>query len=381
MCGIICAINSGKDALPVNEEILLQFEDQESRGTKGFGIIKIKENGEYKVDRSTEGFKFMWDIHSDKVTKMIVHHRYPTSSDNKIKQTHPILVDNNSLKFKYLLVHNGVISNDDEVKESHEKLGFVYTTNDGAKFNDSECLAISIARFIENQITLVETEGSAAFICLQINKKTNKATKLFFGRNDRNPLKMAKTRGKLFLSSEGKGAEIEPFFLYECKLDEEMKLSKRKMKFFEKPVVTEPSKLSWRRDDDYREDIFGRGKYKDYHAKSFYDNYGGGIAPFDNEAERTYYQKLDKEAVDEYDETELSEIDVAVETSATTIQAEIDRFMDLLYDRETVKYMGKDDVNSTLESIKELLEDSIKEAKEAHMAVMLKADGLPVSGA
>jgi hypothetical protein len=37
-------------------------------------------------------------------------------------------VSNKMLKFDYYVVHNGMISNDEELKKEHEKLGFAYTT-------------------------------------------------------------------------------------------------------------------------------------------------------------------------------------------------------------------------------------------------------------
>ena len=179
MCGLIGAFNTGSNKKKVNELVLNQFEDQKDRGVNGFGIIKINDKLGYKVDRATEGYKFMWDIHRNPVRAMIVHHRIPTSSDNTLKQTHPILVDSGSLQYKYLLVHNGVIRNDKELKKEHEALGFIYTTQSENKFNDSECIAIELARFIEKQIDKVGAKGSAAFIGLQIDKKTDKVIKLF----------------------------------------------------------------------------------------------------------------------------------------------------------------------------------------------------------
>lgn len=234
MCGIVGAFNTGEKPVPVNEAVLCQFEDQKSRGTQGFGIIKIDKKGKYKVDRSTEGYKFMWDIHQDPVTKMIMHHRTPTSTDNLMGQTHPMFIENGSLKYNYLVVHNGIIRNDRDLKKTHEALGFLYATemegvNGWKKFNDSEALAIELARYIENQTNLLEIEGSAAFIVLQIEKEKEKVEKMYFGRTGSSPLKMAKTRGKLFLSSEGQGASIVEDTLYSCKLDEDMKLQKVKL--------------------------------------------------------------------------------------------------------------------------------------------------------
>lgn len=241
MCGIIAAFNTDaaknkKEKEFVNEWVISQFEDQKNRGTQGFGIVAIEEDSTYKIFRATEGYKFMYDIHENPVYKMLMHHRIPTSTENKMKQTHPILVSNKRLAHDYLVVHNGVIRNSEELREEHMKHGFIYTTDvdEGSvrmKFNDSESLAIEIALYIENHKKELDTEGSAAFIALQIEKKTQKVETLYFGRNDGSPLNLAKTRGSLRISSEGPGDEVTPNTLYFCKLDNEMSLSKRALHF------------------------------------------------------------------------------------------------------------------------------------------------------
>ena len=242
MCGIIAAFNKKQENKEtVNEWVLNQFEDQRKRGTEGFGIISINEDGQYIIARATEGYKFMWDIHMNQSTMLLVHHRTPTSTPNLIKQTHPMVVSNGSLQKNYIVVHNGVVYNASEVKKKHEELGFLYETemegNVGEKkFNDSEAFAIELARFIEGQTNEIDIRGSVAFVALQVDKKTKKVEQLYFGRNEANPLKIAKSREILKLSSEGPGNEVKPFNLYFCELDGEMKLRHRKMTFTKIPT-------------------------------------------------------------------------------------------------------------------------------------------------
>lgn len=240
MCGILLAINVNTKnqkgeiikAPIVNEWILNQYEDQYARGQEGFGIIFIDEENKVQIKRATEPLKFLVDLNLNLSSKIIAHHRNPTSTDNKINQTHPISVKNKSLEFDYLVIHNGVICNSKEMKKLHEEAGFVYVTDTEEKtgyregFNDSESAAIETARFIEKKISKMLIKGSKSIIALQINKETGKAENLFFFR-DMNPLKMSKSRGKIRLSSEGEGADIEENVMYNCKLDEEMKLLKR----------------------------------------------------------------------------------------------------------------------------------------------------------
>ena len=103
MCGIIAIFNTDKETNPeeINKKALMQFQDQKERGIEGFGIIKIKEDKTIIIDRATEGHKFTYDIHQNPVKMIMVHHRIPTSSKNLIRQTHPISIDNSSLKYKY----------------------------------------------------------------------------------------------------------------------------------------------------------------------------------------------------------------------------------------------------------------------------------------
>lgn len=229
----------------VNPWVIEQYEDQYNRGKEGFGLVMVDDKMKYEIKRATEGTKLMYDLHMSPTRIMMMHHRMPTSTANKMRQTHPMSIDDGSLKFKYLVIHNGVISNAEELQKIHENdLGFVYQTKtkeySREKFNDSESFAIEIARYIENQSKEIGALGSVAFTALQIDKKTNKVVKLFFGRNT-NPLNMAKTRGTLRLSSEGMGTEIEANKLYSCVLDEEMKLTKRSLNFKERPIIIHTS--------------------------------------------------------------------------------------------------------------------------------------------
>ena len=259
MCGIIFGANTGIKKEAINDWVIMQYEDQEMRGSKGFGIVLVDNKGKYKVKRSTEGFKLMYDLHSEESQIMMMHHRMPTSTKNKMGQTHPMDINDGSLKYKYLIIHNGMISNASELKKVHENdLGFVYQTATEEytldKFNDSESFAIEIARFIEGQSNEVGTLGSVAFTALQIDKKTDKVIKLYFGRNT-NPLNMAKSRGMLRLSSEGMGDSIEANKLYFCALDDEMKLYKRDLKFKSHPVtiVSKTEVTQWKDKDGWIE--------------------------------------------------------------------------------------------------------------------------------
>lgn len=234
MCGIIAAFNTAtKNQQPedANEFIINQYQNQYSRGTEGFGIIRINEKQEIEIDRACEPTKFLIDLYLKKSKIIIAHHRHPTSTSNKINQTHPIVVKNGQLEHDYLVIHNGIISNDEELHNKHIMEGFIYTTEcyestnyynntPKLKWNDSEALAIELALFIEERIPTIRLNNTAAFIVLQINKKTKKPEQIFFGKNSTGALNMKKTTGQLLLSSEGEGDEVKENKLYSFKTND-----------------------------------------------------------------------------------------------------------------------------------------------------------------
>ncbi len=235
MCGIVAGFNINQNKNPVNEDIATIYEDQFHRGIKGFGTIFINENKSFNLKRATEPIKFMVQLlqPSNKTTGIIAHHRFPSSSENKISQTHPILVSNKELKYDYLVIHNGGIANDKWRKVEQEKLGYEYTTaritdKNFPEHNDSEALAIDLARFIEQKDKTIPAVGTAAFIAIAISKKTTKINRIFFGRNSGNPLNLAKSNKQIRISSEGPGNEIKENILYSFNL-KDFKIQKRKI--------------------------------------------------------------------------------------------------------------------------------------------------------
>ncbi len=223
MCGLIAAINSNKEKTPVNDKIVDMYEEQYRRGTEGFGIITIDKNKKLNIKRATEPAKFMYDLHNNLEAMVLAHHRTPTSTKNKLSQTHPILVENNILDYTYYVMHNGMIRNCDELKDEHEKMGFIYTTeipkeegviiyngtrSHTAKYNDSESLAIEMVLYLEKKQSKVFFDGSAAFLIIKIDKKTNKAVEFIYGRHI-NPLNLEIKDNILTLASEGPGELIE----------------------------------------------------------------------------------------------------------------------------------------------------------------------------
>ena len=208
------------------EHIINQYEDQHERGSRGFGLISITPDG-IKLNRATEPVKAFFDIKANDAPIMVFHHRQPTASDNKISQTHPIVVKHDELKHDYYIIHNGVLRNEDDLFKLHtEELGYVYTTllkgdddrgwhsgyhggvsyqynaYNSDKFNDSESFAIELARYMEGLTKAVQIEGSAAFIAVRVDKKTGKAKTLMWGRNDGNPVELVERPSGLLIASD-----------------------------------------------------------------------------------------------------------------------------------------------------------------------------------
>jgi hypothetical protein len=218
MCGIIGYISKQKKS-DAGRKIIEQYQDQHQRGTQGFGLISVHKD-HIDIERSTEPVKALLDARFSDAPVMMFHHRAPTSTDNKIRQTHPIVVSHDELKHDYYVIHNGVISNDDDLFKIHtEELGYVYTTLEKAtyespsrygyaassyhynKFNDSESFAIELARYLEGRSEEIGTLGSVAFIALRVNKKTGTAIDMIWGCNDRNPVEFLETETGILIAS------------------------------------------------------------------------------------------------------------------------------------------------------------------------------------
>lgn len=223
MCGIVKVRRlDGKKA---NNKVIHEYNLQKYRGSEGFGFCSIK-NGKMRnyVRHTTEKDIFSL-LQADDATDIMFHHRFPTSTENIMEASHPIIVKNKELDSIFYVVHNGIITNCQRLKAKHELLGYQYTTvitkylktmyNEycyDSQFNDSESLAIELARYLSGKTSSIETVGSVAFIVLETDRKGN-AKKLYYGRNEGNPLTVTLTNKVEVIASVG-GVSIKSNTLY-----------------------------------------------------------------------------------------------------------------------------------------------------------------------
>ena len=248
MCGIIHCKKT-KEGKSVREELLQRYRKQKSRGQQGYGFIEMKRGYITGEQRSEEEDSIIKKIQKSHADEILFHHRYPTSTPNFIEATHPIYVSHKDLKYDYYVIHNGVITNDEELKEVQNKQGYKYTTELKKQYvtsknvyqeimwNDSEALAIDFAQAIETGKD-IEARGSIAVIALQFTKNTKKALNLYYGHNHGNPLKIENNKSLFSLSSEtGEDIETNVLFCYNYASNTITEV-KKDIGIYPKPTVT-----------------------------------------------------------------------------------------------------------------------------------------------
>lgn len=245
MCGIVYA--QSFLGLPVNNAVLDQYDKQKTRGMEGFGVY----DGEYlnMVHATTEDKILKWLCKYDS-NLLLMHHRYPTSTVNVKRAAHPFSTKGHFGDTEYILVHNGVMRNHDDLFEEHQEQGIDYQSLlDDWTFNDSESLLWDFALTMEGQQEDMHSIGRIAFVCLK--KEQGKLTTLYFGRNS-SPLNMELDDEGLMLSSEGPGTSIKAQTLYAFDY-QTRELTEQPMTFREYPALSAYDthyRGSWHDDED-----------------------------------------------------------------------------------------------------------------------------------
>lgn len=216
MCGIVYV--KRLDRANANKQIAKRYSKQQHRGTDGFGYIGAKSNGTISpLQRTQFEHEIRQKLNASTLTEILFHHRYPTSTPNVPESAHPLLVAHKELQYNYYVTHNGIITNDEDLKDSHEKLGYTYLTEIKTQyrtkkghvytsetvFNDSEAFAIELARTIEGLQPECMAKGAIAYIAYQVEKVSGKIVAVYFGTNGGNPLTLQWTKEFIAIASEG----------------------------------------------------------------------------------------------------------------------------------------------------------------------------------
>jgi predicted glutamine amidotransferase len=223
MCGIIYV--NRKSGKPAQKIVRKRYAYQKTRGQSGFGYIAITDNKVVAYERAETEKEIMKKLERERSSHILFHHRYPTSTPNISESAHPLFIRHKSFEHDYYVVHNGVLRNEDILKEKHDKKGYRYSTElsviletpsgkryiDDIKYNDSEALAYDLCETLEGKTEAMEATGTIAFMAIQVNKKTKKIVNILFGRNYGNPLEAwnAPDRSMFVLSSESENKEAE----------------------------------------------------------------------------------------------------------------------------------------------------------------------------
>jgi hypothetical protein len=227
MCGIILVRRY--DGLSARRMVEKRYRKQKSRGVEGFGLAAISGGKVVDYYRCETESDILKRLHEQKGGEILMHHRKPTSTPNFWETAHPIYIEHESLKHDYMIVHNGVIHNADELRKEHDKLKFEYKTDvvqqwitKGKKereilkkFNDSETFAIELARDLDGEQKGIDhVTGTIAFVALKLEKgDSGVVLQSFWGHNYGNPLTFEQSKYHFCVSSEG-GKEIKEHLLF-----------------------------------------------------------------------------------------------------------------------------------------------------------------------
>ncbi len=209
MCGIISVKNLVDDK-PVNHLVKFLYFNQKERGQEGYGFVGLNAS---RLDtyRATTEAGFLGFLDAYPYDEVILHHRLPTSTENTIAATHPFVLKRHGKVYYFL--HNGVIGNSAELQARHARRGLPYASLDVRQqsFNDSEALAWEFILWLTGEEKSVRAQGSAAFLCLEVEGKSNKAQRLYFYRNASAALRVYRDKTVLVVTSEGNwGLPVKP---------------------------------------------------------------------------------------------------------------------------------------------------------------------------
>jgi len=238
VCGIIGAYINHMD-ISVMKNLYEIFLYQARRGLKGAGI-SINNTDLFRF-RSVSPYR-LFNVYNLDVwqriksgDRVLVHHRYPTSSPNAIKFNHPIANEKKDIH----IIHNGVLYNYHELYEELKK-NHKFETEHGKEYTDSEVIMHSF------EDGLKKNDGNMKKALIYVYKKVSgsfavainiKGDKNIYLIRHSNPIIISKdSNGNHYFSSELNKDNKNLEFVYELKEGEIGKLTKdgyKKITLFE----------------------------------------------------------------------------------------------------------------------------------------------------
>ena len=217
-----------KDQSKAGKSVIKRYKSQKTRGQEGFGYILISNGKITAYNRAANENDILPKLQEEAGEHIIFHHRMPTSTVNIAEAAHPIIVKSQELlgdKVLYV-VHNGIISNAQELKTKHEALKYRYETEikteyvtkgatytGSSSFNDSEAFAVDLALYLCGKQDKLESKGSIAFVAVEATTG-GEVIAYHYGRNYQNPLMLDDTKQYMALTSEGQGKIVAANVIY-----------------------------------------------------------------------------------------------------------------------------------------------------------------------
>lgn len=230
MCGIIGVFGNAKP-----RKVQKLYRAQSHRGSEGFGYVALQGGIMKRHERAEREKSIMERLQKEQgMDAILFHHRFPTSTANVKDAAHPIPVDMPHWKYRYYVLHNGVISGASAARKEIEADGYAFSTlirekrtiitasheytSESTSVNDSEVMGYYLARLLEEGKAYPSTIGGSIAVFIARVDKSTKKTQVYCYRNTSNPLIYRADGNTLVMGSEVRGKMLEPYTLWQIDL-------------------------------------------------------------------------------------------------------------------------------------------------------------------
>lgn len=254
MCGIIGYLD---DEIGTSY-VIDGLQKLEYRGYDSCGFACVK-NGEFSIYKSTKRIADLKEKIKDDGTTIIAHTRWATHGKVSFENAHPI----SSYLENFIIVHNGIIENYQELKDKYLK-DIVLKTE-----TDTEIIVNLIELFYQKDNNLISVLSfvssllSGSFACLIINK--NDDEKIYFMKRN-SPLLIGTGKG-IYIASDSLAfnEKVDKF----CRLENNDLgyVTKKDVFIYNNSVLINPKYTLF----DYNNNDYSLGKYHHHMEKEIYD--------------------------------------------------------------------------------------------------------------